>query len=356
MQPMKKARDNSGNSRKTDGTAGMGQLDTLAPMVHFIPPSQRRLALLAAQADTAPVLIHGADGTGKGAIARWLHAHGARAIKPFVLANHESSLARQIPLAHEGTLLIPEIGEFPLGEQQILLQYLKTRTVPHRLATPVAATSGDDSEVAQHNPSGGSGETGTQHDTKLRILAQARIIVTTSQSLEGRAQAGLFNEELLRKLNVFRLEMPALERRRHESQDEFEDIVLELLAELAREHHKEYLRELSDDAWAMLHAYDWPGNLRELRNVLRLAVVAAQGDFVSKGDLPELGSGRLDFRATREAFERLYLTELLQTFDWQVDRTCANARIDRSSLLLKMKKYGIRAGSPAPLLPDDPNV
>ncbi|MGZ3697387.1 MAG: sigma-54-dependent transcriptional regulator, partial [Bdellovibrionota bacterium] len=227
-------------------------------MVHFIPPSQRRLALLAAQADSAPALISGASGTGTGTIARWIHLNGPRAGKPLLTANHDRGLILQIPEAQGGTLVVPEIGEWPLGEQAQLLQFLKSRSVPH--------------------PDG----SGT------RMLLNVRIIATTSQALEGRAQGGLFNLELLEKLNVFRLEMPPLAKRA----EEFEDITSGIVGEITRELHKQYIKGLSPDAWDALRAYNWPGNLRELRNVLRVAIAAAKGDLLELADLPQFGSDR----------------------------------------------------------------
>ncbi len=273
-------------------------------MVHFIPPCQRRLALLAAQADTAPALIDGASGTGKGAIARWIHSNGPRAARIFLVANQAKPLVDQILEAQGGTLAIPEIGEWPLAEQKALLGYLKTKSVSH----------------------GG-----------VPVIANVRIIGTTSQSLEGRAQGGLFNIELLEKLNVFRIEMPPLSKRA----DEFDDIVIGIVGEITRELHKEYLKKLSQEVWKRLRSYDWPGNLRELRNVLRYAVASAKGDQIEATDLPDFGYARIDFRATREQFEKIYLLELLKTFNWEIDKTCKMTRIDKSTLLSKIQHYGI---------------
>src|SRR4051794_37980670 len=132
-------------------------------MVHFIPSSQRRLALLAAQADSAPVLIYGGSGTGKGAIARWIHSNGSRAARIFLIAKQDKPIIDQILEAQGGSLTIPEIGEWPLAEQKALLGYLKSKSVPH--------------------PDG----------SNTPMLANVRIIGTTSQTLEGRAQGGLFN-------------------------------------------------------------------------------------------------------------------------------------------------------------------
>jgi DNA-binding NtrC family response regulator len=280
-------------------------------MVHFIPPKHRRLTLLAAQADSAPVLIYGGSGTGKGAIAKWIHQNSSRAAKRFAQATREEPLSGQIADAQGGTLIIGEIGEWPLGEQKVLLEFLKSRSV---------AVEG------------------------MRTLANVRIIATTSQALEGRAQGGLFNPELLEKLNVFRIEMPPLSKRL----DEFEDIVLGVAGEITREVHKEHLRELESGAWEKLRSYDWPGNIRELRNVLRLAILAAQGDRVAESDLPKFGHDRIDFRATREQFEKIYIQELLKSFDWDIERACRIAGMDRAMLLGKIKAYGLSENAPGP--------
>ncbi|HUP57988.1 MAG TPA: sigma 54-interacting transcriptional regulator [Bdellovibrionota bacterium] len=279
-------------------------------MVHFIPPRHRGLTLLAAQADAAPVLIYGASGTGKGAIARWIHQNSARAAKALNQATRDEPLAGQISASQGGTLVVNEIGSWTLSEQRLLLDFLKTRSVSD------AASS-------------------------LRMLANVRIIATTSQALEGRAQGGLFNAELLEKLNVFRIEMPPLAKR----EDEFEDIVLGVMGELAREVHKEHLRELEPEAWQRLRVYDWPGNIRELRNVLKLAVISAKGDRVAAGDLPEFGHDRMDFRATREQFEKVYIQELLKSYDWEIDRACRLAGMDKPTLLAKIESYGLKPDS-----------
>jgi len=276
-------------------------------MVHFIPSSQRRLALLAAQADSAPVLIYGGSGTGKGAIARWIHSNGPRAGLPLKIATQSKPLVGQILEAQGGTLVIPEVGEWTLSEQKTLLSLLKTKSIPH--------------------PTEG----------QMPVIAHVRIIGTTSQALEGRAQGGLFNRELLEKLNVFRIEMPPLSKRL----GEFDDIVLGIVREVTRETHKEHLRNLSSEAWERLRSYDWPGNLRELRNVLRYAVTACKSDEIGDTDLPDFGYTKIDFRATREQFEKIYILELLKSFDWEIDKTCRMAQMNKNILLSKIKHYGI---------------
>lgn len=265
--------------------------------------------MLAAQADTAPVLISGASGTGKGAICRWIHANSPRATRPLIQANPQKSLLQQIRPAQGGTFVIDEISEYPLAEQKLLLGFIKTKSVPH------------------------------PENESMPILLNVRIMATTSHALENRAQGGLFNSELLSKLTTFRIEMPPLSKRA----EEFDDIVMGIVGEITRELHKEHLKEIAPSTWEHLRDYTWPGNLRELRNVLRLAVLTAKGDQIEAVDLPDFGPERVDFRATREQFEKIYIMELLKTFDWQIDKTCRMTRMDKDTLLTKMSQYGIPA-------------
>lgn len=281
-------------------------------MVHFIPPSQRRLAMLASQTDTAPVLIYGASGTGKGAIARWIHGNGPRATLPLVTSEKGKALSTQIPLAQGGTLVIHEIGSLPLGEQKTLLAFLNTRSLTM--------------------PNG------------VSMLLNVRIMVTTSQTLEGRAQCGLFNPELLKKLNVFRLEMPSLARRN----EEFDDIVLGIIGEITRELHKEHLRSLSPGAWERLRNYDWPGNLRELRNAIERAAILADGPALDLADLPERIAKSPDPAARAiEVGQPVSLAELEAEHIRRVLESTASREeaakvlgIDPSTLYRKRKQFG----------------
>jgi len=280
-------------------------------MVHFIPPSQRRIALMAAQADPTPVLIHGSSGTGKGAIAKWIHANCPRAGLPFVTAKRDEPLATQIPKAQGGTFYIDEIGELSLSEQKLLLETVSQRSIPH-----------------PENPN-------------LRMLVNVRLMASTSRSLDGRAQGGLFNAELLEKLSVYRVEMPELA-----SREDFVDVVEGIVSELVREVHKEHLRQIHADAWRKLKGYDWPGNLRELRNVLRMAVLNAQGDEILAENLPAFGHDQADFRSTREEFERIYLLELLRSFDGEVERASKVAQMDPAAFRAKLERFGIPTPPP----------
>lgn len=276
-------------------------------IVSFIPPNRRRLALLAAQADDMPVLILGASGTGKGAISRWIHQNSPRSTRPFIELDKKQCLSQQFLSAQGGAILIPEIGDWNLREQGILLTYIHSRSIPHPDA-----------------PS-------------MKMLVNVRVMATTSRNLDARAQGGLFNAELLKKLSACRLEMPTLSERL----DEFEDIALGILAEITRELHREHIAGFHQEVWTRFKEYPWPGNIRELRNVLRAAVISCSQDEITLSDLPDFGIEKAGFRSKREAFEKLYLTELLRTFHWKIDKTCQASRMSRESLLNKIKSYEI---------------
>jgi DNA-binding NtrC family response regulator len=262
--------------------------------VHFLPPDQKGLLEAAASNAQTPVLISGAPGTGKGQIARWIHLHGPRASKAMVIAHHRTSLSRQILEAEGGSLILQEIGEWPLADQKHLLEHVRT----------------------------GQG---------------ARIIATTDQNLEKRSQAGFFNTELLALLSKNRIEMPALGRRT----SEFQGITMALVTELSREIGKAAPR-VSSDAWTKLQGYDWPGNLRELRNVLKIALTTCQGGELQPSDFPQFGYDRTEFHATREAFERIYLEELLRACNGDLVRAAELSGMPESAIHAKIQKYGLK--------------
>jgi DNA-binding NtrC family response regulator len=271
----------------------------------LLPESQKdRLSAAAAQAHPC-VLIAGAPGTGKGQIARWLHLNSPRAKGSMIVAHHLKSLSEQLREANaipNSTLILQEIGEWPLGDQKALLLHLQS------------AQAGD--------------------------ASRTRIIATTDQNLEKRAAAGLFNAELYRELSKLRIEMPSLASRA----EEFETITHTLLAELARELGRTP-PTLDDAAWQKLKAYDWPGNLRELRNVLRIALTTCSAPGASPvlgvKEFPEFGYDRTDFRATRDAFEKTYLQELLRASKGNTAQLAAMTGLSVSTLEAKLKKHGL---------------
>lgn len=273
-------------------------------MVYFIPASQRKIALAAAQADDEPVLVIGGAGTGKGALAKWIHQNSPRAALPFTTASRERTLAEQIRECKGGTLFIDDIANYPMSEQIVLLNFLKTKAV-----------------------SIGS----------VPAIVNVRIITTSVPQIDSRARAGMFNDELLLRLSKNRIEMPNLANRT----EEFEDIAMGILQEITHELHKDYIKGFSEQVWRKLRDYDWPGNLRELRNVLRMAVVSCDNERIEMKCLPDFGHDKINFQATRSEFEKIYLSELLKSFNHDLDKVARAGRMEKVTLLEKLKRLGL---------------
>jgi two-component system nitrogen regulation response regulator GlnG len=221
----------------------------------------------------ATVLINGESGTGKELVARALHRHSPRAVKPFVAINtaaipkdlleselfgHErgaftgaQSMRRgRFEQAEGGTLFLDEIGDMPPDLQTRLLRVL---------------SDGNFYRVGGHQP----------------MKANVRIIAATHQDLENRVKAGMFREDLFHRLNVIRIRLPALRERR-------EDIPLlakHFLATSAREIGVEPKR-LTEAALKYLMGHDFPGNVRQLENLCHWVTVMAPGTSVDIPDLP----------------------------------------------------------------------
>lgn len=276
-------------------------------MVHFIPPKQRHLVLRAAQDDQLPVLIRGGLGSGKSGLAKWIHNNSLRSTQSYIIYDFNLPLADQLLKAQGGSLGIHEISRLPLGQQLLLYTFIKTRSIPHTL------------------------------DPSLALLLNVRIIATTSHDLHSRAENGMFNRELLAELENFYIDMPALTAR----QDEFGDIVSEILREIAQDLNKGHLRQVSEEGLTLLRNYDWPGNLRELRNILRIATIKAKGDQVEALDLPEFGHHKLEFLETRANFERVYLGQILDSVSWNLNEAAGLTRMPIEELKAKIEKIGL---------------
>jgi len=238
-------------------------------MVHFISPQTRKRVLELAQSDNLHVLLLGDSGTGKGAIAKWIHAHSPRSLKPFVVAKPDQDLFTLFQEAQGGSIYFPEIAQWPQGIQKRLAHYIQKRTLEHN---------------------------------GVQSLFQVRLLAASDESLANRVQAGLFHADLYNALIQQVLTMPPLEDRK----EELDDIATGLLSEMDSE------ATLSPEALKLLHAYSWPGNLRELRNVLRFALQnflqkntdPNQEKLLKADDFPKLGEMSAQFKASREAFEK----------------------------------------------------
>lgn len=240
-----------------------------------VSPAMERVRALArkvAASDDAPVLLIGASGTGRDHVARVIHYRGGRAMRPFLKVSCtamderalEAELFGQEPQsptdlvahsrgvfheAHEGTILLDDIDRLPTGLQGRLLRYLETR---------------------EFRRVGGS--------TDIRV--DVRIMAASTRSLGALVQRGLFPSELYYRLNVLGFDMPPLATHR-------EDVVIlaRHFIEQNQRARRLNIRELSPATEAALTAYDWPGNVDELRAVIDRAVMLATGPVIDPSHL-----------------------------------------------------------------------
>ena len=297
------------------------------------PAMQQALATAErAAASDAVVLLTGESGTGKTVLARQIHAWSRRAAGPFVtiacttLADHllESELfghvrgaftgavkdkAGRVEAAAGGTLFFDEVGELPLELQAKLLRFLEERAFERV----------------------GSTKTST---------VDARVIAATNRTLEAEVAAGRFREDLFFRLNVVGIRLPAL-RERPEDLDAFIDHVLASLA--ARDHRRAL--QLTRTARAALHAYQWPGNLRELANALERAAVLARGDVIDTDDLSDRLLATTSGTASEEApqsledVERRHIEQVLAE-STTLEEAAARLGVNVTTLWRKRKRYG----------------
>ncbi len=240
-------------------------------------PRVRQLLAIVVKAAThdVSVLLRGENGTGKSVLARQLHALSSRNAKPFVVVNcptlSEELLASElfghargaftgavrdqpgrVEAAEGGTLFLDEIGELPSSLQAKLLRFLQDR----------------------HFERVGENQTRS---------ADVRIVAATNRDLEAEVKAGRFREDLLFRLNTFELVVPPLRERR----EDILPLAHRFLALFDGFEPASPRHQLSPETEAALTAYDWPGNLRELRNAMERGAILAAGSVIGRELLPE---------------------------------------------------------------------
>lgn len=284
-------------------------------------------------ASESAVLIEGETGTGKGVLARWLHQNGPRADEAFVdlncaglsrelleteLFGHErgaftGATAAKVGLlevAHRGTVFLDEIGDMELPVQAKLLTVLEEKRF-RRL--------------------------GDVRDRHVDI----RLIAATHHDLGRLVEEGRFRRDLFFRVSTIPLTVPPL-------RDRLADVpvlVRRLLDGVAAEMGRAGAT-LSQDALKALEQYHWPGNLRELRNVLERALLVSEGGVIGAQDLrfaAKLGAPVEGSVLSLEQLERKGIEKALQAENGHVDRAARRLGIPRSSLYKKLKRYGLAA-------------
>jgi DNA-binding NtrC family response regulator len=283
------------------------------------------------------VLITGESGTGKELIAQAIHHNSPRHDHRFIAVNCgalpenilESELFgyrkgaftgatenRQglLEAADGGTLFLDEVGNLPLNVQKTLLRFLQEQEF-RRLGDTTA--------------------------TKVNV----RLISATNSDLTAEVAKGTFREDLFYRLNVINLHLPPLRERR-------DDIPL-LVAHFIREQNTKFgtsCKGLTPEALEAACAYPWPGNIRQLRNVIEAAMTIESGVYIGLPalsqfivtELPSQFSSQADYEAALARFETEYLTRLLRKHAGNVEAAAAEAGMNMATVYRKLKKYGIR--------------
>ncbi len=290
------------------------------------------------------IMLRGGLGVGKETAARYIHAHSDRAAGPFVVVGcatiepdrmEEVLFGREsgdqngaqglLEQAHGGVIYFDEVADMPLVTQSKILRVL----VDQKLQRV-----------------GGNDE----------IKVDLRVLSSTSCDLEVEIAERRFREELFHRLNVVPVEVPTLEERREDIPELVEHFV---------EHFNQTqglnVRKLSDDAAALLQTLPWPGNIRQLKNVIERILILSDGTGpISADEIPtdkqksagaNDGGGMsanwatLPLREAREAFEREYLIMQINRFGGNISKTANFVGMERSALHRKLKSLGVVSGN-----------
>ena len=288
------------------------------------------------------VMLAGEPGTGKEMAARYIHAHSPRASAPFVTVPcatiepermEEVLFGRETPergiepglleQAHGGVIYFDEVGDMPMGTQPKILRVLTEQ---------------------QFVRAGGAD----------RVRVDLRVISSTNRDLPAEIAAGRFRQELYDRLNVVPVAVPSLIERR-------DDIALLGRHFIDQFHRTQGLhpRELPEETIAALQSMRWPGNIRQLRNVIERVLILAessgpiqpaelepQGATPDNSDALSLGPQitAMALREAREMFEREYLVAQINRFGGNISRTAQFVGMERSALHRKLKSLGVVGG------------
>lgn len=295
------------------------------------------------------VLIRGENGTGKELVARAIHYNSAKKDGPFIAINcgalpenlieselfghekgsftgaHERKIGK-FQLANQGTLFLDEIGELKPEMQVKLLRVLQEKKF-----TPI----------------------GSPREMK----SSARIIAATNRNLEKMMADGQFREDLFYRLNVMPIFLPPLRERIEDLPDLIQHFIKKFSGKIGGT-----IQGIDPEALELLSLHKWPGNIRELENVIERAFIVENGRTISVSSLPEnireLKSPRLspsggssslnssnksnlDFDSYKEEMEKEFIIQALKAHNGRINQTVAHANIPKNTLLRKIRKYGI---------------
>jgi len=316
-------------------TASARARHTATTMVAESPAMRAVISQIEALADTtATVLIQGESGTGKELVARALHADSRRADAPFVAVNcgalAESMLESEL-FGHEkgaftgafarhagaferaegGTLFLDEIGDAPPSVQVKLLRAIEEREI-HR--------------VGGREP----------------FAVNVRIVSASNKDLAGRVTDGAFREDLLYRLNVVTLTLPPLRRRR----EDIRPLADRFIARATTDHGHD-ITGIDPAFYARLESYDWPGNIRQLRNVIESAVLLTSGPILRAeslnlpADVPRDPPGEFPMNLTLAAIERLVLEQTLTRCNGNRTFTAEKLGISTRTIQRKIKEHNL---------------
>ncbi len=289
---------------------------------------------LAAQSNSR-VLILGESGSGKELVAHILHVKSNRVDKSFVEMNcaaipqelieselfgHEKGSFTgaferkkgKFELADQGTLFLDEVGDMSLSTQSKVLRVIETQ---------------------EFQRVGGN----------KNIKVDVRIITATNKDLGEEVRKGNFREDLFYRLNVIPILVPPLRHRK----DDIPALIEYFLKYFAAEYGQKP-KKITSEALKLLEAYDWPGNIRELRNVIERVVIMTPADTVTPKNIVIGESARSDYftfetlREARDSFEKDFITKKLEENNWNISRTAELLNIERSNLHKKIKAYNIK--------------
>lgn len=303
---------------------------------------QNVLSTVSRVADTnAPILIRGESGTGKEVIAKVLHFNSARKNKPFIAVNcaalNENLLESELfghekgaftgadrqhkgrfEVANGGTIFLDEIGDVSLATQVKLLRVLQEHQIQRV----------------------GGTET---------INVDVRVIAATNKNLEEAIINKTFREDLFYRLNVISIEIPPLRKRR----EDIRPLLEYFLLKFSKDHKRKKLN-FSKEAWDILLRYDFPGNVREVENIVQHAVILSRNDLITTDDLPRAlhsqgqsavsrsSPSHLSLDEQVEQLEKELIFEALRIHNNNQSKAAQSLGLSERNLRYRLKKWGVK--------------